>query len=96
MAGSFIPTRGDAYASPRPPLVFDSRVEKNKTAHKGPFRFLCPREESNLDYEIRNLAFYPLNYEGLLQPELFQDNIKKRWFVFPFLKMFSDKCFHGF
>ena len=25
---------------------------------------LSPREESNLYYEIRNLAFFPLNYEG--------------------------------
>ncbi len=25
----------------------------------------CPREESNLDYKIRNLASYPLNDEGL-------------------------------
>ncbi len=25
---------------------------------------LCPREESNLYYEIRNLASYPLNDEG--------------------------------
>ena len=27
-------------------------------------RFLCPREESNLDCKIRNLASYPLNDEG--------------------------------
>lgn len=26
---------------------------------------LCPREESNLDYKIRNLASYPLNDEGI-------------------------------
>lgn len=25
---------------------------------------LCPREESNLDYKIRNLASYPLNDKG--------------------------------
>jgi hypothetical protein len=25
---------------------------------------LCPREESNFDYKIRNLASYPLNDEG--------------------------------
>jgi hypothetical protein len=25
----------------------------------------CPREESNLDYKIRNLASYPLNDEGI-------------------------------
>jgi len=25
---------------------------------------LCPREESNLNYKIRNLASYPLNDEG--------------------------------
>lgn len=25
---------------------------------------MCPREESNLDREIRSLQFYPLNYEG--------------------------------
>lgn len=24
--------------------------------------FICPRQESNLDLEIRNLLFYPLNY----------------------------------
>ena len=24
----------------------------------------CPRQESNLDRKIRNLAFYPLNYGG--------------------------------
>lgn len=24
----------------------------------------CPREESDLDYGIRNPEFYPLNYEG--------------------------------
>ena len=24
----------------------------------------CSRQESNLYYKIRNLAFYPLNYEG--------------------------------
>ena len=24
----------------------------------------CPREESNFDYKIRNLASYPLNDEG--------------------------------
>lgn len=27
---------------------------------------LCPHEESNLDYKIRNLAFYPLNYRGVV------------------------------
>lgn len=26
--------------------------------------YWCPHEESNLDYKIRNLAFYPLNYGG--------------------------------
>jgi hypothetical protein len=26
---------------------------------------MCPREESNLDYKIRNLASYPLNDEGI-------------------------------
>jgi hypothetical protein len=25
---------------------------------------VCPREESNFDYKIRNLASYPLNDEG--------------------------------
>ena len=25
----------------------------------------CPREESNLDYKIRNLASYPLNDGGI-------------------------------
>ncbi len=29
-----------------------------------PFSRLCPREESNFDYKIRNLASYPLNDEG--------------------------------
>ena len=27
-------------------------------------RGMCPREESNLNYKIRNLASYPLNDEG--------------------------------
>jgi hypothetical protein len=29
--------------------------------------FWCPRQESNLHYEIRNLASYPLNDEGKLK-----------------------------
>src|SRR3989338_6224523 len=28
------------------------------------FPFWCPRQESNLDHELRKLAFYPLNYRG--------------------------------
>ena len=28
------------------------------------FLFLCPREESNLDHELRKLASYPLNDGG--------------------------------
>ena len=27
-------------------------------------QLMCPHQESNLDYKIRNLAFYPLNYKG--------------------------------
>ena len=36
-------------------------------ATSGNLQFLtvCPREESNLDYKIRNLASYPLNDEGI-------------------------------
>lgn len=30
---------------------------------------MCPREESNLNYKIRNLASYPLNDEGVPRGE---------------------------
>ena len=43
---------------------------------------LCPREESNLDYKIRNLASYPLNDEGnariVLKPEDFFNCVDER------------------
>ena len=46
----------------------------------------CPCQDSNLDYEIRNLAFYPLNYKGIslaggrkkaLYPLSYRDTNKK-------------------
>jgi hypothetical protein len=42
-------------------------------------RVECPREESNLDYKIRNLASYPLNDEGVssLRSILYQRRIFK-------------------
>ena len=33
-----------------------------KTARRCCFSVMCPRQESNLHYELRKLAFYPLNY----------------------------------
>ena len=56
-------------------LAHISSVGHNRTPHKQwwgslvPKRdigLLCPREESNLDYKIRNLASYPLNDKGYL------------------------------
>ncbi len=34
----------------------------------------CPQEESNLYREIRNLAFYPLNYG-----DVFKITLRRRW-----------------
>ena len=39
---------------------------QSKTPCFGVF-VLCPREESNLDYKIRNLASYPLNDKGFFK-----------------------------
>jgi hypothetical protein len=39
--------------------------EKYKNTPHGVFLYLCAREESNLDYKIRNLMSYPLNDERM-------------------------------
>ena len=45
--------------------AFLARPLKEKQRTEIPcFSSQCPREESNLDYKIRNLASYPLNDEG--------------------------------
>ena len=50
-------------------FVFTPKIEYQLVAERSEanlsnlqFPFWCPREESNLDHKIRNLAFYPLNY----------------------------------
>lgn len=42
----------------------------DKTGIKMPPRDLnlCPREDSNSDYNLRKVAFYPLNYKGARTP----------------------------
>ncbi len=40
------------------PFLFDSWLTQ-KT-----FRFLCSRQESNLDHQLRRPVFYPLNYKS--------------------------------
>ena len=44
-------------------MWFLQRHENNRDK-LGHFHVGCPREESNLDYKIRNLVSYPLNDEG--------------------------------
>ena len=54
---------------------------------EGVFLIVCPREESNFDYKIRNLASYPLNDEGMenkrriLEAEEFFNGIDERRLV---------------
>ena len=43
------------------PLFSSIPRSDTKKSHKA---ILCPREESNLNCKIRNLASYPLNDEG--------------------------------
>ena len=49
-------------------LVAESaeRADKLREANQKSLTFpiWCPRQESNLQREIRSLQFYPLNYEG--------------------------------
>ncbi len=45
---------------------------------------LCPRGESNLYFEIRNLASYPLDDGGspfILQPDAVNENIQQVLFI---------------
>ena len=42
------------------------RAKNKKRPFLAIFYFWCPREESNLNYKIRNLASYPLNDKGKL------------------------------
>lgn len=60
--------------------------------------FLCPREESNPDYELRKLASYPLNDEGSLFQSLksqkpFQ-RIYQRLFPFRFRQELSESALY--
>lgn len=60
---------GEPVAVPRPPPLFDSslnaiRILQNTPSKGCVLQYWCPREESNLYYEIRNLASYPLNDKG--------------------------------
>ena len=45
-------------------LASCSRAQNEKTPCRCLF-ILCPRQDSNLDYQLRKLTFYPLNYEGI-------------------------------
>ena len=58
LARSSIPRR----RSPRP-----ARGHQKEKRHCCRFSFWCPREESNLDYELRKLASYPLNDGGVTE-----------------------------
>ncbi len=98
-------------------LIFSPKIPYNLAAACGgcaqnglQFPFWCPREESNPHYEIRNLASYPLNDEGVsttgilletgeldkpLKAEEFLQVIEKGIFKFSF---FDDgrQCFFYF
>src|SRR3989344_9215636 len=60
-------------------LVAESaeRADKLREANQNSltFPFWCPRQESNLDHELRKLAFYPLNDEGRIFEEYLQSNL---------------------
>ena len=53
-------------------LIFSPKIPYNLVAERSEanqnsltFHFWCPQEDSNPYYEIRNLASYPLNDEGV-------------------------------
>ena len=54
---------------------------------KGVFVYMCPREESNLNYEIRNLVSYPLNDE---------DGYVLNFYTLPQKREKAKKCKAGF
>ena len=50
-----------------PKIQYEMAAERSEVASSDlPFSKVSPREESNLYYEIRNLASYPLNDEGII------------------------------
>lgn len=58
-------------------MITEMARKRKPAALKKPKSFiLCPHEDSNLDFKLRRLALYPLNYGGVPDTAFFLEGFR--------------------